>query len=132
VASTNDLLDHTVTGPVHDRVLILNGRYNGQIGLTRSFSVVPGDTITAQVYAKFIGSAGAQSNLANIAVALTGAFGVTASGVVDGTTAYGALNAVGLALATGGRTDDDTSAKCFINILFFDKKCAMTSDSITS
>jgi RHS repeat-associated protein len=118
----NDLLDHTDNGTVYDKVLVLNGGYNGQIGLTRSFAVVPGDTITAQVYAKFIGSAGAQSNLANIAVALTGAFGVTPSGPVDGTTAYDALNAVGLALANGGRTDDDTSPKGFINILVFDKE----------
>jgi len=118
---TNDMLDHTDAGTANDKVHILNGGYNGQVGLAKSFAVGPGDVITAEVYAKYTGGTGPPSNVANFAVALTGAFGLVPTPAIDGPTAYQALNSLGTVLASGGRDDDDNAPKGFINILVFDK-----------
>ncbi len=119
---TNDLLDHTDAGTVYDKVLVLNGGYNGQVGLAKSFAVVPGDTISATVYAKYIAGTGSASNLSNFAAALTQAFGLTSGLPGEAATAFEALNSVGSVLATAGRDEDDDNApKGFVNIIVFDK-----------
>ncbi|MGC3945456.1 MAG: Ig-like domain-containing protein [Chryseolinea sp.] len=121
-STVNDLLDHTDAGTAYDRVLVLNGGYNGQVGLAKSFSVMPGDKITAKVYAKYTGASGQPSALSGFATALTSAFGLAPAGVVDGPTAYGALNDIGAILATGDHPgDDDDRPKAYLNVLVFDK-----------
>ncbi|NJM24458.1 MAG: hypothetical protein HC859_01945 [Bacteroidia bacterium] len=52
-ADANDLLDHTDAGTVYQHAHILNGGYRGQVGMTRSLAVLPGDTVRASVYAKY-------------------------------------------------------------------------------
>lgn len=122
MAVTNDLLDYTDQGSQYDKVLVLNGGYNGQVGLAKSFAVVPGDVISATVYAKYTGGTGGVSNIANFAAALTGAFSMPAPPPgIDGSSAFEALNTVGMAIAGGARDDNDGAPKGFINILVFDK-----------
>jgi len=124
---TNNLLDHTDTGLAYDKVTLLNGgytsgSYNGQVGLTKSLKVVPGDVISASVYAKYIDLSGPASNLANFATALTEAFALSPGMPGEAATAYQALNAFGSILATGDRdVDDDDAPRGFINILVFDE-----------
>jgi hypothetical protein len=118
---TNDLLDHTDAGNIYDKVLVLNGGYNGQIGLAKSFAVVPGDTIKAKVYAKYLSGTGGTGNLANFAAAITGAFGLTSTMAGEAGTMYETLNSFGGIIAGGGREDDENAPKGFINILVFDK-----------
>jgi uncharacterized protein YjdB len=117
----NDLLDYTDAGSVYDKVMLLNGGYNGQVGLGKSFAVVPGDVISASERAKYIGGQGQEGNLANLGSALTQAFNLSAD-VVGEAMPFEALNAFGLVMATVGRPDDDDDApKGFLNILVFDK-----------
>lgn len=118
---TNDLLDHTDMGTTYDKVLVLNGGYNGQIGLAKSFAVVPGDTIRASVYAKYIGGTGGSGNLANFGAALTEAFNLTAGIPGEAGMAYDALNSYGAFIASGGKDDEENWPKGFLNILVFNK-----------
>ncbi|HTF16569.1 MAG TPA: Ig-like domain-containing protein, partial [Chryseolinea sp.] len=121
-STVNDLLDHTDAGTAYNRVLVLNGGYNGQVALGKSFAVMPGDVVSAKVYAKYTGSAGQASQLGSFAAALTSAFGLAPVGVIDGPTAYSALNDIGGILATGEHPgEENADPKGFLNILVFDK-----------
>jgi hypothetical protein len=112
------MLNHTPGG---QKAHVLNGGYNGQVGLARSFAVVPGDVIRAKVYAKYLSSPGAAGNLLNFASAILSAFSITAPPPQEGITAYDALNSFGSWIAGGNRDDDDAKPKGFINILVFNK-----------
>ncbi len=117
-STVNDMLDHTDVGTTYTRALVLNGGYNGQVGLAKSFAVMPGDVISAKVHAKYMGSPGQASALGSFAAALTGAFGLTPPGIIDGPSAYSAINDIGGILATGNHPgDDDADPKGFINVL---------------
>ena len=121
-STVNDLLDHTDAGTTYNRVLVLNGGYNGQVGLAKSFAVMPGDKISAKAYAKYTGAAGQASALGSFAAALTSAFGLTPTSIVDGPTAYSALSDIGGILASGDHPgDEEGDPKAFLNILVFDK-----------
>lgn len=114
----NPVLNHTAGG---ERAHVLNGGYNGQVGLAKSFAVVPGDTIRANVYAKYISGTGQTGNLANFAAAITSAFNLTPGMPGEAGTMYEALNSFGAIIAAGGRDDEENAPKGFINILVFDK-----------
>ena len=118
---TNEALDPTPTGSENDKILILNGGYSGQVGLTKSFSVVPGDVIATEVHAKYLEPTGNPSNLVNFAAALTEAFGLTPNFPGEGATAFEALNSFGSFIAGGGREDENNEPRGFINIIVFDK-----------
>lgn len=120
-STTNDLLDHTDGGSVYDKALVLNGGYNGQVGLSRSFAVAPGDVINAQVYAKYIGSTGGAGALTDFAAALTGAFGLNSGMPGEMGNAFQAINGFGGWISDGDRPDDDNQPKGFLTILVFDK-----------
>src|SRR5262249_31309336 len=80
---------------------LLNGGYNGQIGLAKSYKVYPGDKLKIEGYAKWSNQMGTGSNLAGFATALLSAFGAgtPASGEVgtlsSGLHDYGAIVAAG-------------------------------------
>ncbi len=111
-------LNHTPEG---ERVHILNGGYAGQVGLAKTFAVVPGDTIRARVYAKTSGQPGVNGNLANFASAILTAFNLSSPGPGENSSAYDAVNSFGSWIAGGNRPDRDTLPKGFINILVFNK-----------
>lgn len=53
---TADIYDHTDAGTTYDKAQILNGGNNSQVGLTKTLAVMPGDVVSAEVYAKYFES----------------------------------------------------------------------------
>src|SRR5258706_6672968 len=75
--------------------LYLNGGNNGgQVGLTKSFSVMPGDVVSIQSYAKYL-TTGTPIPLAGFATALLAAFNLSAPAAGEVGTARSAINTSG-------------------------------------
>ncbi len=103
--------------------LYLNGAASGQVGVAKDYSVMPGDVVQIQAYAKYLTPTGTGSNLANFAPALLAAFnlGIPAPGETG--TASSAVQSWGQLEAGGysnGSTDTSTP-KVFVTILLFDR-----------
>ena len=99
----------------------LNGGYMGMVGIGKSYSVMPGDQVQIQAYAKYVTHTG-NSDIAAFANALLTAFlGSTTVGV-DGTPSY-ALNQWGGEEANlfGDGSSDETDPRVFVTILLFDR-----------
>ncbi len=118
---TNDLYDHTDAGTVYDKVQLLNGGYNSQVGLAKSLAVMPGDTVRADVFAKYFGTTGTSGNLAGFAAALLSAFGLPNPPVGEVGTVSSALNNYGGLIAAGGNPGNPAWPKGWLNVLMFDK-----------
>ena len=118
-----DLFDHTdAAGTVYTYSQLLHAGNNSQVGLAKSFSVMPGDTIKAEVFVKYQNLISNTSGLSAFATALTSAFGLNSTMVGDPGSAYNALNSYGTLIAGGYNHSDDINApKAFLNILLFDK-----------
>jgi RHS repeat-associated protein len=80
-----------------------------------------GDTITAQVYAKYFESTGGNGNLSGFAAALLSAFGLPTPGGGEAGTAAAAIQDYGAFIAGGGNSGDPNSPKGWLNMLIFDK-----------
>jgi hypothetical protein len=59
----------------------LNGGYDGQIGVAKSFKVYPGDKVKIEAQGKYVTGSGG-TNITGFAAALTGVFGVSSSSTV--------------------------------------------------
>ena len=118
---TNDLYDHTDAGSIYDKVQLLNGGNNSQVGLTKSLSVMPGDMITAEVYAKYFGTTGSSGNINAFATALLSAFGLPNPAVGEVGTASSAINNYGAFIAAGNNPGTNGWPKGWLNVLVFDK-----------
>ena len=118
---TNDLYDHTDAGTTYNKVQLLNGGNNSQVGLAKSFAVMPGDVITAQVYAKHYSATGSAGNLAGFATALLSAFGLPSAVAGEVGTASVAIQNYGSFIAGGGNPGNTSWPKGFLNMLIFDK-----------
>jgi RHS repeat-associated protein len=118
--SNSDLFDHTDASTVYTYAQLLNGGYNAQVGLSKSIPVVPGDVITAEVYAKFYNPTSTSSNLNGFASSLLSAFGLTAPIAGETGTAAAALNSYGNMISSGSN-GSGSAPKAFITILTFDK-----------
>jgi len=118
---TNDLYDHTDAGTSYNKVQLLNGGNNSQVGLTKTLSVMPGDIITAEVYAKYFGTTGASGNMAAFASALLSAFGLPNPAVGEVGTASSAINNYGAFIAAGNNPGNNGWPKGWLNVLVFDK-----------
>jgi RHS repeat-associated protein len=98
----------------------LNGSANEKYGLARSLSVVPGDVVSAEVYAKYV-----DTNSSNWNAALTTLMGQIASGtagvVVDGIN-YASSTSTFPAVYPNLMTKTDNGApKAYLNWLVFDR-----------
>jgi RHS repeat-associated protein len=119
--STYDLIDHTDLGTVKQNVQKLNGGANGRVGVAKTFSVMPGDVISARAYGKYMNVSGT-ANTNTLITSLAAAFGVSATSTGDQLAVYQGLNNFASLVANGDHLDDDESApKAFVTILFFDK-----------
>jgi RHS repeat-associated protein len=118
---TADVYDHTDAGTTYDKAQLLNGGNNSQVGLTKTLAVMSGDTITAQVYAKYFESTGGSGNLSGFASALLSAFGLPTPGGGEAGTAAAAIQDYGAFIAGGGNSGDPNSPKGWLNMLVFDK-----------
>lgn len=117
-----DIYNHTEPDNVSTYSQLLNGGINSQIGLAKTLSVMPGDTIEVEVYAKYRNVTGSAGNLSGFAAALTSAFGLSSGMIGDPGLAYGALDDYGAIIASGFDHSDDLNApKAYLNILLFDK-----------
>ncbi len=103
--------------------MYLNGGLNGQVGVTKSFAVMPGDVVQLQAFAKYNAPTNNSSNLAGFAAALLGAFNLYTPVPGEVGTPAAQLNYLG-GLAAGGYGDgstDNTDPKVFVTIIMFDK-----------
>ena len=118
-----DLFDHTDSGSVYTYSQLLHGGSNSQVGLAKSFSVMPGDTLRAEVYAKYYNVSDDAGNLLGFAAALTSAFGLTGSMTGDPGTAFDVLDSYGSLIANGvvDHSVDPSAPKAYLNILLFDR-----------
>jgi RHS repeat-associated protein len=116
------LFDHTNAGTTHYAIR-LNGSPNERYGLAKSLSVMPGDTIRAEVYAKYL-----DTNSNNWTTALTNLI----AAIAGGTTPAGTVVDGGAAGSTGGATpsfigllnkesETGTAPKAYLNYLIFDR-----------
>jgi len=104
---------------------LAGGAVNKTVGLARSFAVVPGDSITVEVYARYANLSNTDSNVGTfIFGALTGAFGLTSTTPGDGGVVYqtlGSLNQAGQLLQDGPAVNEN-QPKAFLNYLMFDSE----------
>ena len=71
-----DVFDHTNSSATYRYAQLLHGGHNSQVAWAKSLSVMPGDTIKAEVYAKYQALENPGEGLAGFAAALTSAFGL--------------------------------------------------------
>jgi RHS repeat-associated protein len=118
-----DLFDHTDSLTAYTYAQLLHGGHNSQIALAKSISVMPGDTIKAEVYAKYQELVNPGEGLDGFAAALTSAFGFSAPVPGDPATVYNALDLYGTLIEEGlDHSEDETAPKAYINILLFDRE----------
>jgi len=101
----------------------LNGGYKGQVGVSNSYKVYPGDIVKIEANARYDAPSSTSGNLVNFAAALLGAFNLQAPVAGETGTASAALNSWG-ALEAGGFGDGSSGnglPKAFVNIIIFDK-----------
>jgi hypothetical protein len=125
-----DLFDHTNAGTTYYSTR-LNGTTNERTGLAKSMSVMPGDTIRAEVYAKYL-----DATTSNWTTAVTNFFAVIANGtapagtVIDGE-AIGSTGGVpapfGSLLDKGDEIGD--APKAYLNYLVFDRNFKLLDGS---
>lgn len=118
---TYDLVDHTDAGTTYQKVQYLNGGASGRVGLAKSYAVMPGDKIKAEVYAKYRNLSGT-ANATSFITALASAFGTSSGATGELGKLYSGLNSYATVVAGGDHPSDDESApKAFVTILLFDK-----------
>src|SRR5690606_32196899 len=114
------LFDHTGNGDTHYAIR-LNGSENERIGLAKSLAVMTGDTIKAEVYAKYL-----DPNPNNWTTALQNLMAAIAGGTAPTGTVIEAVPPVGgngfpfAGLLDAAKTGD-TGPKAYLNILVFDE-----------
>lgn len=118
---TNDLFDHTDAGTTYNKVHLLNGGNNLQVGLAKSIAVMPGDVISASVFARYYAATGSGTSLSTFAAALLSAFGLPTPVVGEVGTASVALQNYGNFIFGGGNPGNSSWPKGFLNVLVFDR-----------
>jgi RHS repeat-associated protein len=102
---------------------LLNGGYNGQVGVSQNYSVMPGDVVGIQAYAKYTTPSGTASNLAGFAASLLNAFSLPTPAMGEAGTPSSGINAWGVMEANGyADGTENTDPKVFVTILVFDKQ----------
>jgi RHS repeat-associated protein len=118
-----DMLNHT-PGAESSYVMRLSGGYGENVGLAKSISVMPGDTVRMEVFGKYIDIAEAKRNPAVMAVlmAITAAdpIGMGIDGALSTSANSVGAESAGLAgLLTSSKEMGD-APPAFLNYLFFD------------
>ncbi|HTF18217.1 MAG TPA: RHS repeat-associated core domain-containing protein, partial [Chryseolinea sp.] len=115
------LFDHTHADSTGYAVR-LNGLEDERVGLAKSLSVMPGDTIRAKVYAKYV-----DTNTGNLSTALTTLLTQVSQGtagvVVDGP-GYPTSSSTPLGIGAIDHGDDDTgeAPMAYLNCVFINRK----------
>jgi RHS repeat-associated protein len=117
--SSNAIYNSTAAGTYSN---LLNGGYNGKIGVAKSYKVYPGDKIKIEAKAKYTASASpGNGDVTALAAGLLSAFGLAPPGVGETGTMAAGLNTYGVA-AAGASDPNSTNVMAYVNILVFDKK----------
>jgi hypothetical protein len=106
----------------YTKAQMLNGGSGSQVGLAKTLSVMPGDTIKAEVYAKYLGAEGGSTDLSTFGAALLSAFNLSAPLAGETGTARAALQDYGTFIAGNGNPGNEDSPKGWLNILVFDRE----------
>ena len=120
------LFDHT-NGAATGYSVRLNGTTNERIGLTRSLSVMPGDTIKAEVYAKYV-----DTNSANWTAALSTLLSQVASNaagvVMIDAASYNTSGSTSLPVTPIDHSGDSgTPPKAYLNYIFINRNYDLAS-----
>jgi RHS repeat-associated protein len=102
--------------------LYLNGGVSGQVGVAKSFSVMPGDVVNIQAYAKYNTPSTTATNFTPFISSLLGAFNLTppAPGEV-GTPAAGVNSFGNWEMGATGDESKNDAMKIFVTIIMFDR-----------
>jgi RHS repeat-associated protein len=128
---TNDLFDHTDALAVYTKAQLLNGGNNSQIGVTKSFAVMPGDEVNVDVYARYLDNTSPGGNIANFSTALLAAFGAATPAIGEVRTASAALENYGNQIeASGSPGSEEDWPQGWLNVLVFDKNFILVDAAI--
>ncbi|MBT1688276.1 DUF6443 domain-containing protein [Dawidia soli] len=101
---------------------LLNGGYSGQIGLAKSFSVMPGDVVSIRATARYAAPTGMPTNYNGFVASLLGAFHLPAPVAGEAGTASAGMNAfANWEMGSAGNAGGPDPMKLFVNIVVFDK-----------
>jgi RHS repeat-associated protein len=117
-----ELFNHTSGSTAYAYSQLLHGGNNGQVGLAKTLSVMPGDTIRAEVYGKYRNLSTNNSSVTSFAAALTNAFGLTPASVGEAAQAFNSLHNYGSVIAGGfDHSENSNAPKAYLNIIMFNK-----------
>jgi RHS repeat-associated protein len=101
---------------------LLNGGYNGQVGLAKSFNVMPGDVVQIQAYATYGIPSSTAANYNTFVTSLLAAFNLTAPAVGETGTPAAGVNTFGnWEIGSAGDESKGDPLKAFVTIILFDK-----------
>jgi len=125
VRIASDMLNHT-EGAESEYAMRLSGGYGENIGLAKSISVMPGDTVRMAVFGKYIDIAEAKRNPAIMAVLMAVTVANPLTMGVDGALAKAATKATAgkasLAGLMGSKEENGDAPPAYLNYLFFDRE----------
>jgi len=100
----------------------LNGGYAGQVGLAKSFSVMPGDVVSIQASAKYSSPSTTPTDFAPFIGSLLAAFNLSAPAPGEVCTPAVGVNTFGnWEIGPTGDESKDDAMKIFVTIIMFDK-----------
>ncbi|MBI1768246.1 MAG: hypothetical protein HYR67_07720 [Bacteroidetes bacterium] len=100
----------------------LDGGYVGQVGTTKTFSVMPGDFVQIQGYAKYGTPSGTPTNYTNFVASLLTAFNLSAPAPGETGTAASGVNTFGnWEIGPSGDDSKNDPMKIFVTIILFDR-----------
>jgi RHS repeat-associated protein len=101
---------------------LLNGGYSGRVGVAKSFSVMPGDQVQIQAYAKYTTPSGTPADYSTFVASLLSAFNLSAPAVGEVGTPSSGVNYFGnWELGSNGNINNGDPVKVFVTIFLFDK-----------
>lgn len=101
---------------------LLNGGYSGQVGVAKTFSVMPGDQVQVQAYAKYGTPSGTPANYTGFVAALLSAFNLPAPAPSETGTAASAVNSfANWEIGGSGNISQADARKVFVTIIMFDR-----------
>ncbi len=116
-----DLFNRTTPAPPSTYSNLLNGGYNGKVGVAKSFKVFPGDKVKIEAYAKYYNPQPSSIDLTSFSTALAGAFGLNAGSTGEAAMAYEGLTSYGTLVNGGNGPGGTTFPKIFVTIIVLDK-----------
>ena len=116
------LFDHTNAGPTYYATRLTGGNTNAKFGLTKTLSLMPGDVVNMDVYAKYLDPTSSNWTMAlNSFIALINGGSPPAGSIVDGGAA-GSIGGGTYPIATINHTSESgTPPKAYLNYVVLDK-----------